>query len=328
MTLNDLLDMFEEVQSQTGIPYAVNGCETSLQLPRQLGQGLIRHWHLRDGLNLYIQQHQLIEEITVESHNQYSMFGLCYCVSGHVTMLVDQSRSEMSIRPGSSLVVNMTEAASVGQLPAKQPICLIGVAIAPHLLQTLLQDEFDLFPVEFQRCFQTINSFFWQQSATTSAMTTALHQILHSPYQGATQRLYLESKILELIALQLHQLQEMKVASAQSGLRSDEVERIYQARNILIQNLLNPPSLLELARQVGLNDFKLKQGFHQVFGTTAFGCLHQYRMEQARQLLETQKAQVAIAAQAVGYNSLSSFHRAYKKYFGVNPGRHRNGNRS
>ncbi|WP_162425362.1 hypothetical protein [Myxacorys almedinensis] len=141
MTLTNLLDMFEEFQSQTGSPYRVNGCETFLQLPRQFGSGLIRHWHLRDGLDLYLQTHHLIEEMTVESHNQYSMFGLCYCVSGSVNMLVNPSCSEMIIHPGSCLSVNMTEAYAAGQLPAKQPICLVEIAIAPHMLQTLLQDE-------------------------------------------------------------------------------------------------------------------------------------------------------------------------------------------
>lgn len=157
---------------------------------------------------------------------------------------------------------------------------------------------------------------------------TALHQILKCPYQGVTQRLYLESKTLEVIALNLQQLKVIYQSTRKQILSPDEIDRIYQARDILIQQMYNPPSLLSLARQVGLNDYKLKQGFHHVFGTTAFGCLHQYRMEQARVLLETQKVQVEVAAQAAGYNSLSSFHRAYKKYFGISPGAHRKGNRS
>ena len=62
--------------------------------------------------------------------------------------------------------------------------------------------------------------------------------------------------------------------------------RIHQAKDILIRQIDNPPSLLSLARQVGINDFKLKQGFRQVFGTTVFGYLHSHRMERAAQLLQ------------------------------------------
>jgi AraC-like DNA-binding protein len=322
ITLQNLLEMFDEFQAKTGVPYYVNGETTSFQLPDQFGKSLIRHWHLRDGFELYLQTHELTEEIMVESTNHYAMFGLCYCISGNINMIVNQSSAEFSIRPGSCLSVNMTEAQSVGCLPAKQPICLVEMAIAPHLLQTFLGDEFDCYPLALQRCVQSLDSFYWHQNAITAAITTTLHQILHCPYQGATQRLYLESKALELIAFQLNQIKRIHSPGSQRLLKADEVDRIYQAHDILIQQFHNPPSLVSLAHQVGLNDYKLKQGFRQVFGTTAFGCLHQHRMEQARQLLETQKVQVAIAAQAVGYSSLSSFHRAYKKYFGVNPGAH------
>lgn len=67
------------------------------------------------------------------------------------------------------------------------------------------------------------------------------------------------------------------------------VERIHYTKDILIRNSNNPPSLLALARQVGLNDCTLKKGFRQVFGTSAFGYLHDYRMQQVQQLLLERK---------------------------------------
>lgn len=82
----------------------------------------------------------------------------------------------------------------------------------------------------------------------------------------------------------------------------------------------DPPSLLALARQVGLNDFKLKRGFRQVFGTTAFGYLHDQRMERARQLLEERRFNVTEVACTVGYANPSHFAAAFKRKFGVNPG--------
>ncbi|MGG6270071.1 helix-turn-helix transcriptional regulator [Leptolyngbya sp. AN03gr2] len=324
ITVQDLSEMFEEIHSQTGIPFHSNEYETHLNLPRQLGNGSIQNWHLREGLELYVQTYELGEELTIFSHNQYALFGLCYGISGTANMSATHSSAETRISPGTCLTVGMTEAQTIGRLPANQAIRFIEIAIAPELLRTLLTDELDTLPLNLRQCLQKTDYFYWQQSAIVPAMMTALHQILHCPYQGATQRVYLEGKVLELLALQIHQFAERRPHRTPRRLRSDEVERIYQARDILIQQLHNPPSLLALARQVGLNDYKLKQGFHQVFGTTAFGCLHQHRMEQARFLLEAQNIQVEIAAQTVGYNSLSSFHKAYKKYFGVNPSVHRN----
>ncbi|MEM6612988.1 MAG: AraC family transcriptional regulator, partial [Cyanobacteria bacterium P01_C01_bin.72] len=86
-----------------------------------------------------------------------------------------------------------------------------------------------------------------------------------------------------------------------------------------IDNLENPPSLIELARQVGLNDFKLKRGFREEFGQSAFKYLHDYRLEQAKHLLAQGEMKVQEVALRVGFESRSYFAIAFRKKYGVNP---------
>ena len=129
-------------------------------------------------------------------------------------------------------------------------------------------------------------------------MQVCLHQILNCPYQGATKIIYLESKALELIAMRLQEVfsEDESQHSVSKVIRANDIERIYHAKEILRCNFENPPSLPELARKVGLNQRKLKQGFRACFGTTAFGYLHDYRMEQARLLLtDTQMGVTQVA---------------------------------
>ena len=155
---------------------------------------------------------------------------------------------------------------------------------------------------------------------TTSAMQTVLNQILNCPYHGMIRQIYLESKALDIVALRLEQIACMSQPMIQAkGLQAEDIEKIYQARDILIRQLKSPPSLIALARQVGLNDCNLKRGFRQVFGMTAFECLYHYRMEHAQQLLEAGEIAVKQVATAVGYTSRSSFYTAFRKQFGVGP---------
>jgi AraC-like DNA-binding protein len=130
----------------------------------------------------------------------------------------------------------------------------------------------------------------------------------------------LESKALELLALTFAQVGlEDNHSPARPRLRPDDIERIHHARDILVDKMDEPPSLLALARHVGLNDFKLKVGFRQVFGTTAFGYLHDQRMERARRMLEERRFNVTEVACTVGYANPSHFSAAFKRKFGVNP---------
>jgi len=121
------------------------------------------------------------------------------------------------------------------------------------------------------------------------------------------------------MALQLAQIDTDCSKNESKLLKSEDLERIYYAKELLVARLKHPPSLIELARLVGMNDYKLKVGFRQAFGTTVFGYLHEVRMERSRQLLEAGEISVADAARAVGFVNRSHFAITFRKKFGVNP---------
>ncbi len=132
--------------------------------------------------------------------------------------------------------------------------------------------------------------------------------------------MYLQGKVFELMALQFEALKrENKSKNCKQKLKSEDIERIYHAKDILLTRWQNPPSLLELAREVGLNDYKLKIGFRHCFKTTVFGTLQDYRMERARQLLASGSVTVTGIARTVGYTNRSHFAAAFKRKYGVNP---------
>ncbi|MEM6453282.1 MAG: AraC family transcriptional regulator [Cyanobacteria bacterium P01_D01_bin.105] len=164
---------------------------------------------------------------------------------------------------------------------------------------------------------------YFHTGAITPAMQMVLHQYLNCPYEGMMQRMYLESKAVELIALKLSQIKQMttqvSAADRRRSLKSQDIDRVHHARAILLQDMANPPSLGQLAEQVGIGDYKLKQDFRQAFGTTVFGYLRSHRLECARQLITAQQMNVSEAARFVGYSSLSKFTAAFKRQFGILP---------
>ncbi|MEM9808125.1 MAG: AraC family transcriptional regulator, partial [Cyanobacteria bacterium P01_D01_bin.56] len=162
------------------------------------------------------------------------------------------------------------------------------------------------------------NTILYHPSRITPAQRQILQQILEWPYQGIARQLYLEGKVLELLALHFNQV-IIGSPKRSSPLKARDVDRIYEARDILIQNAVTPPSLTELARRVHLNELKLTQGFKQVFDTTVFSYLYNYRMEQACQLLQAGSLNIQEIAHSVGYTSRSSFVAAFKKKFKVAP---------
>lgn len=308
LSLANYSALFKEAEEIGEISYKSSDSETIWEYPQLLGQGYCRDIQLRPGFMLSIEdyinrEYWLLKHISRKHPLEFNF---------HISGFSDAGKNFLyssGIAPAETL-----------EHPAHQHVLTISIHMEPQLLETFVGGEAAPLPQILQKLVKTDELYDIYLGKITAAMQMVLQQILHCPYQGLTRRMYLEGKVVELIALRLAQLLEDEQSLKQLPiLRSQDIERVHQAREILRRNLDKSPSLLELARQVGLNDCTLKQGFRQVFGTTAFGYLRECRMERAYQLLAAGQMSVKEAAQAVGYASPTSFSAAFRKKFGVNP---------
>lgn len=135
-----------------------------------------------------------------------------------------------------------------------------------------------------------------------------------TPYTGAARTLFLESCALALLAAQIDAAAQVAVPAQELA----DARHMRAARAWLDAHLDEPPSIIELARIVGINDFKLKRSFKAAFGTTIFGYVRQRRMERAAAHLHGGLS-VADAADAAGYVCPRCFADAFRRHYGVLP---------
>lgn len=288
--------------------------------PSGRSHGYRQEVNLRPGLNLLIDDYTLAEDLVVESETDE----ICEpCLELEMSFMLSGRNHEEEVQSHHNFAEASwdDEPGSASYWQAGERILKLDIHIESPLLATLVEEDSDSLPDSFQQliqAFEPCQAHFRQVSLTTAAMQSAIHHILHCPYEGVTRWLYLESKVLEIIALRLEQVKQHQPPAASRGLKSDDIERIYYARDILHRQLVTPPTLQELSRLAGLNDFKLKKGFRQIFGTTVFGYITQQRMERACLLLAQQQAVTAVAG-AVGYASPTAFSGAFQRRFGMSP---------
>lgn len=154
----------------------------------------------------------------------------------------------------------------------------------------------------------------------TPDMSRIIRHLLSCQYKGDVKNVYLEAKVLELFVLALDQIANGNINKSQITLRPYDIEKIREAHDYLVRNLDNPCTLIELAHRVGINDFKLKKGFKQIYGTTVYESLIDARMEKAKYLLLETETAIEQIAYTTGYKNLSSFITAFKKKMGYAPG--------
>ncbi|WP_324171824.1 AraC family transcriptional regulator [Sulfurimonas sp.] len=147
------------------------------------------------------------------------------------------------------------------------------------------------------------------------------HEIFNNTYKDKLEKMFIESKVLELLYTEFTDLfkeNEVKINKT-IKLSSADKDAIYRAKNILINNLSNPPSIKELARKVAINDLKLKIGFHKFFNETPYSISLEYRLQESKLLLEKSELNITEISQKIGYKYASNFSNAFFNRFGLRP---------
>ncbi len=158
-----------------------------------------------------------------------------------------------------------------------------------------------------------------QWGAVDPAIHQVIRQIIDHPYKGDLQQLFLLSKSIELLVLCAESCDLAMNNKAEFIKTPADKEKINAVRDLINEKLDCPPNLSQIARTVGLNEYKLKRGFKEVFRTTVFGYLTEQRLLLARQyLLDTRKTAAEISAE-LGYSTPQHFNNAFKKRFGSPP---------
>lgn len=327
ITAAEIYELWSESLQKGEVAYHSDGFDSVEKWKHRFGKECCREIQLRPGLWVDICEFENKYCLSLEfQHAQSFPLTLAFQISGSSQVLTEGIKDDYyHERAGENYLFFVAGTREIEEFPAQERLLTVRIRVEPCILRTFSAGQLDSLPCELQPFIKGEEAPLFHRlvGKITPAMQVALHQILNCPYQGLMKRTYLEGKVLELIALQFTQLVESdKGRSRKSSLRPSEIDRIHHAKEILIRHLENPPSLLDLARQVGLNDCTLKRGFRQVFGTTVFGYLHDYRMEQARLLLEENKLTITGVAHAIGFASRSYFAAAFRDKFGVNPGQY------
>lgn len=150
-------------------------------------------------------------------------------------------------------------------------------------------------------------------------ITIVLSQLAHCELSAHLRPLYHKAKAYELLCLYFETERQKAEESCPFLLDEEHLCKIRKAKRILIENMADPPALKALSQKVGLNEYRLKLGFKNIYGNTLYGFLMDYKMEYARKLIQEEKLQIKAIAYNLGYENPSHFIAAFKRKYGVTP---------
>ncbi|MEM8780619.1 MAG: AraC family transcriptional regulator [Cyanobacteria bacterium P01_G01_bin.49] len=323
LTADEFHELFQEADQEERQFDVSDELDITNQSNGQYFEGWMRRIQLRGGIFILIERSQNRERLLLNYPEGKRLLKWHFILSGQQHSIHSFSHKEtcFSLSAGRHVVYGSGLTKSIENCSDAEPFLEVTIGMQPKVLRSFVSDSSEELPKVFNHLVRPFDRQCYLRDGQTPPMINAiLQQILQCPYQGLTKRMYLEGKAAELMALMLEEEAAFQQGEFQTCLlQPDQLDRIHYAKEIILKNLTNPPSLMELARQVGVCDYNLKRGFKEVFGTTVFGYLRDRRLERASALLLEQKMTVAQVASVIGYGSPTSFNAAFKRKYGMSP---------
>jgi AraC-like DNA-binding protein len=158
--------------------------------------------------------------------------------------------------------------------------------------------------------------FFGMKTSMVSAQYLLASSIYDCPLEGALGNLMVEGSVQQFVALQLSTFVRPVKST---NITSRDRDILHAVKDYLHRTFHMNHTLIDLSKQFGINQNKLKKSFKELFGVPVIEYLYDLKMEQAKIMLYEQGMYVREVSSIVGYKNPNHFATAFKRKFGVRP---------
>lgn len=275
---------------------------------------MTREITIEEGFSIVMLDNKTSETIKFQKDVDSTFIQIHFCIKNH---------SDLHFGPHYS--INIKENNSLLLYNPNQNLP-INLSLAPDSNQVILVISIKVFHSFFSQVADLIHFLddenkdkkYYLDKELSPSEVLVLNQICKDQMHDSLQNLYIKGKVYELLSLYFN---KNKDSEQSCPFLDDEenVDKIKNAKQIIINNMAEPPSLHELADQIGLSVPKLNDGFKHIYGDSIFNFLLDYKLEFARKMLLSKKHNVSEISVQVGYSSASHFISAFKKKYGTTP---------
>ena len=257
------------------------------------------------------------DEVTREVREINSSFiQFHFCMKGQGDFLFNTGNYVFNVKEEHSILLYNPQRDLPIDLKLQPNTWIIGVVISIKKFHSLFSQDAD--HIHFLSPENSTKKYYDNGNINPS-MAVVLSQILSSNIHESMKALYLKGKVYELLSLYFNKNEDTDIEQCPFLIDEDNVRKIRLAKEIILKNMSEPPTLQELSEEIGLSLNKLKEGFKQLYGDTVFGYLLDHKMEEARRMLASTNYNVNEVGLRIGYSTSSHFIAAFKKKYGTTP---------
>ena len=246
-----------------------------------------------------------------------------FCISGSITVNYNKGAYNLKLEEGKFLTLynpekHLTIDASVAK--NSKVISVLIPIVEFHKLFSSSSSDIPFFENK------SLNQKHYSENLISNSILIVLNQIIKNDMDNSTRSLLYKAKIYELFSLIFKKTKEIDLDQCPFLKNDENLKKIAKAKDVILKDIKNPPSLIELSKTIDLSLKNLKKGFKEIYGKPVYKYLFDFKMERAKQLLSNGNLNVNEVSYDLGYSSSSHFIAAFKKKYGITPRTYTNNN--
>ncbi|NNE30823.1 MAG: AraC family transcriptional regulator [Winogradskyella sp.] len=283
---------------------------------KNVAEGAFEETIIEDGFFVLTckNENSTIKILEREIDSSYIQFH--FCTKGAGVFMFNQGNYTLNINEETSLLLYNPQRDLPIHLELQPNSWLVSLAISIKKFHGLFSKDANYITFLTD---ENKDKKYYTDGKINPSMAVVLNQLISFNLNTTIKPLYFKGKVYELLSLYFNRSEDADIEHCPFLVDEVNVAKLKKAKDIIITNMAEPPTLQELAEEIGLSLKKLKDGFKQIYGDTVYSFLFDYKMEVARKLLESGDHNVNEVGLKVGYSTASHFIAAFKKKFGTTP---------
>ena len=287
-----------------------------LNVGKSIAKSTFNETVVEDGVIVLTFKNESIERQSVEKDIDSDYIQFHFCVKGSSQFVFNEGRYKLSILEENSLLLYNPQRDLPIHLDVNPHSWIVSVLISIKKFHGFFSHEADYITFLSE---DNKDKKYYKDGVISPSMAIVLNQMINYSLNPSIKTLYFKGKAYELLSLYFNRSEDANVEQCPFLVDETNVIKIRKAKDIIIARMSEPPSLQELADEIGLSLKKLKEGFKQIYGDSVFSFIFDYKMEVARKMLESGENNVNEVGLKVGYSASSHFISAFKKKYGTTP---------
>ena len=286
-----------------------------LDIPEKFGSGYCTGFVFNEHIRMLIFNYELKENLTIENPDINATSRTILFKFQNIFPATETLHAGKKLKTTPSVLIATKSLSTDVVIPIHSNTATINIEVDSNYLNGLF-DLSEKSPV-LQTLLQNMQPLLFEQMIYPS-LQKIVDEIASEQVENIFKPFLLRVKAEELVCKLLIEL-EKRDEKHLYALNIQDIQAMYKVREKMIEHMVTPPVIVELAIVANMSPTKLKRLFKQIFGNSIFNYYQEFRMKEAANLLKDKKLSVSDVGYKLGFTNLSHFSRVFAGHTGMKP---------